>query len=99
MNPGTVIRIPDAVASRAAGRETVQPGLPGRWTIWTIWSQSDAGPGAHFAIPLDDEAKGVGVKCATVRIKQPKGDSALVQLLATDPAAAMPKTKTSRVTR
>mgnify|MGYP003288815451 CR=1 FL=1 len=91
MRPGSVIRIPDAVASRAAGRETMQPGLPGRWSIW---SPSDAGPGAHFAVPLDDEARVLGVKYATVRITEPKGEDFRVQLLATEPASAMPATRT-----
>lgn len=92
MNPGSVIRIPDAVASRAAGRETVQPGLPGRWSIW---SQSADSPGAHFVVPIDESARETGIKFATVRIKQPRGETATVQLLATDPAKAMPKTKTT----
>lgn len=90
MKSGAVIRIPDTVASRAAGREVVQPGLPGRWSVW---SAADAGPGAHFVVPADDAARATGVKFATVRINEPAGETARVLLLATDPAAAMPKTR------
>lgn len=93
MNPGSVIRIPDAVASRAGGRETVQPGLPGRWSIWSL---SNEGPGAHFAVPADAEARALGVKVVTVRITQPQGETARIQLLGTDPATAMPKTKRTK---
>lgn len=88
MKPGSVIRIPDTVASRAAGREVVQPGLPGRWSVW---SQSSDGPGAHFVVPSDEVARETGVKFATVRITEPKSETARILLMSTDPANAMPK--------
>ncbi|MBB3040990.1 hypothetical protein [Nocardioides soli] len=88
MKAGSVIRIPDAVASRTAGREVIQPGLPGRWSIW---SQAAGAPGAHFAVPIDAAARETGVKYATVRITKPQGETERVQLIATDPAVAMPK--------
>lgn len=89
MKPGMIIRIPDAVASRAGGKETVQPGLPGRWSIW---SQAGGSPGAHFVVPSDSAAEATAIKYATVRITQPQGESARIQLIATDPPKAMPKT-------
>lgn len=85
MRAGTVISIPDA-SSRASGKETIQPGLPGRWSVW---SQADAGPGAHFLIPLDDTAKATGVRYATVRIVEPQGELPRILLLATQPADRM----------
>lgn len=88
MKAGSVIRIPDAGASRAGGRELVQPGLPGRWSVW---SQADAGPGTHFVVPASEDARATGVKFATVRITEPAGETARILLLATDPAGAMPK--------
>lgn len=90
MKAGSVIRIPETVASRAAGREVSQPGLPGRWSVW---SQADQGPGAHFVVPVDDAARSTGVKFATVRITEPAGEDARVLLMATDPANAMPKAR------
>lgn len=90
MKAGSVIRIPDTVASRAAGRELVQPGLPGRWSIW---SQAGDGPGAHFVVPADEAARATGVKFATVRITEPAGETARILLKATDPASAMPKAR------
>lgn len=89
MRAGTVISIPDA-SSRASGKETIQPGLPGRWSVW---SQADAGPGAHFLIPLDDTAKATGVRYATVRIVEPQGELPRISLLATQPAERMPKVR------
>lgn len=90
MRPGSVIRIPETVASQAGGRATMQPGLPGRWSIW---SHSDAGPGTHFVVPADEESRATGVKYATVRITQPAGETARILLLGTEPSAAMPRTR------
>lgn len=92
MNPGSVVSIPDAVASRAGGRETVQPGLPGRWSVW---SQAAVSPGAHFVVPIDDQARETGIKFATIRVTSPRGETARIQLLATQPAEAMPNTRTA----
>lgn len=92
MNPGTVIRIHDEVASRQGGREVIQPGLPSKWSIW---SQAGGSPGAHFVTPLDEAARATGIKYATVRITQPKGDTHRVQLTATDPAEHMPAVRRS----
>ena len=96
MKPGNVIRIPDAVASRAGGKETIQPGLPGKWSIW---SQAAGTPGAHFVVPADVDASVTKVKFATVRITEPQGESVRVQLLATEPASAMPKARQGEVSR
>jgi hypothetical protein len=88
-----VISIPDAVASRAGGRETVQPGLPGRWSVW---SQADVSPGAHFVVPWSEEAFRTGVRYATVKITEPQGETSRVQLLATFPGELMPATWSER---
>lgn len=90
MKPGAVIRIPDAVASRAGGKETIQPGIPGKWSVW---SQAAGTPGAHFVVPADASASETGVKFATVRITEPQGEDARIQLIATEPNSAMPKTR------
>lgn len=96
MKAGAAIRIPDAVVSRAAGREVTQPGLPGRWSMW---SPADAGPGAWLAVPLDDEARESGVKWATVRVTEPPGERAQIVLLATAPGELLPRPRTVRVSR
>ena len=90
MRPGRILTIPDTVANTAGGRELVQPGLPGRWSVW---SQSDVGPGAHFVVPADETARAVGVKFATVRITEPDGQTARILLLSTDPSSAMPQAR------
>lgn len=53
MKAGAVITIPDHKHKTRRGSVT-QPGLPGRWSIW---SKADTAPGAHFAVPLDDRAR------------------------------------------
>lgn len=92
MNVGTIIRIPDAVAARRGDRVTTQPGLPGRWSIW---SKAAGSPGSHFVVPADETAREVGVKYAVVRIIEPDGETARVQLTGTEPATSMPGTRTA----
>lgn len=89
MKAGSVISITDAVAQTKGGRVVAtQPGLPGRWSIW---SKAAGAPGSHFVVPCDEEARTTGIKFATVRISEKKGERPTVRLDATDPAAAMPK--------
>lgn len=90
MRAGAVIDIPDADAQVKGGRVVaVQPGLPGRWSIWSL---AAGAPGSHFVVPCNDEARATGVKFATVRITEGKvGLKARIQLDATEPAEAMPK--------
>lgn len=93
MRAGAVITIPDAVAQKR-GDEAVatQPGLPGKWSIW---SQSDIAPGAHFAVPADEAARRTGVKYATVKVTEPRGEGPRVQLIGCDPHSAMPEVRRS----
>jgi hypothetical protein len=59
------------------------PPLPG---AWSIWSASDDGPGAHFAVPADDKARATGIKYAVVRITNRHQEARpVVELLRTDP--------------
>lgn len=88
---GSRIKIPDAPAAKDQfGKERVQPGLPG---LWSIWSKSDHSPGAVFVLPADEPARALGVKFAIVRITQPRDETARVQLLDTEPSTAMPALK------
>lgn len=92
MKNGSSITIPDHIlAGRGPrGERMRQPGLPGRWVIW---SQVDTGPGHHAVTPADDDARATGAKWATVRITFAK-DAAhpTVQLISTEPHAVMPNT-------
>ena len=91
MRSGAIIRIPDAVEARRGEKVVaVQPGLPGRWSIW---SQAAGTPGAHFAVPADDESRALGIKHVTVRIVEPQGETARIKLIDVEPATAMPKVR------
>lgn len=69
-------------ALRIGGAVSV-PELPGRWSVW---SQAADSPGAHFIVPLDDQARGLGVKYAVVRAKQAAGEATpQLSLVRTDP--------------
>ena len=92
MRLGTAIRIPDS--STRAGKETTQPGLPGRWSVW---SAAAGGPGSYFVLPVDAEARATGIQRATVRVVEPKDEKARVSLLATEPGTKMPATRTARI--
>lgn len=88
---GSRITIPDAPAPKGQfGAERVQPGLPDHWSIW---SKTDRCPGAHFAVPVDDDARATGVKYAVIRIVAPKDETTRITLLDTEPATAMPAIK------
>jgi hypothetical protein len=88
MKAGTRITVPDAPTKNQYGTPAVQPGLPGRWTVW---SGHDDCPGAHAVVPSDDEARATGIKWAVVRITQAKTASVpFVQLRRTEPAHLMP---------
>lgn len=88
MRAGAVITIPDHVDG-PRGQRMRQPGLPGRWCIW---SKLGSGPDHHAVTPVDDAARATGAKWACVRIKF-AGDAATpeVRLVSTDPPLAMPK--------
>lgn len=55
---------------KAGSTTSAIPDLPGRWSVW---SKSDEGPGAHFFVPADEQARGAGVKFAVVRVTNVKG--------------------------
>jgi hypothetical protein len=59
------------------------PEVAGRWSVW---SQSNEAPGAHFLIPIDDEAKAIGAKYLVIRAVH-KRDSTypLITVLRADP--------------
>lgn len=66
------------------GSTTAVPELPGRWSVW---SASGEAPGAHFVVPVDDEAKALGVKFASIRVTVLRGShEPRIELLRTDPA-------------
>ena len=59
------------------------PNVDGRWSVW---SQSNESPGAHFLIPLDEDAKAVGAKYIVVRAVVKKGASEpLLTVIRSDP--------------
>lgn len=88
MKPGTHLTIPDAKAKDQYGSEALQPGLPGRWSVWA--GHPDC-PGAHSVVPADDVARALGIKYAVVRIVEPKGATApTITLRATEPTNRMP---------
>lgn len=89
MRAGVILSIPDAAAQTKGGRViATQPGLPGRWSVW---SGAAGAPGSHFMVPADDEARATGIKFATVRITESPGERPKVRLDATEPPTAMPK--------
>jgi hypothetical protein len=65
------------------------PDLAGRWSVW---SKSDETPGAYFVVPLDDEARGLGVKYAVVRARTVRGAaSPTLTVVRTDPSIVTAK--------
>lgn len=53
---------------------------------WSIWSKAAEAPGAHFAIPTDDQARATGVKYAVIKTVFDKQKAKHVtQLIRTDP--------------
>lgn len=53
---------------RLPGKEMTPP-IEG---TWSVWSQSDHSPGAHFLVPSDTAAFAYGIKYLTVRVKNGK---------------------------
>lgn len=88
MRAGTHLTVPDTEVSGQHGAKALQPGLPGRWSVW---SGSADCPGAHFVVPADDTARATGIKHAVVRITEPKGQShPEVTLRSTEPQNLKP---------
>lgn len=94
MKPGTQIVIIDAPTRDKFGAPAVQPGLPGRWSVWAPHPDC---PGAHTVVPADATSRGTGIKWAVVRITQGKNaPEPFIQLRFTEPSSHMPAVRETR---
>lgn len=88
MRSGAVVTIADHIIG-AKGKRMRQPGLPGRWCVW---SKVSGGPGWHAVTPADDDARATGATFATVRITFPHDVATPdVRLVACEPNTVMPQ--------
>lgn len=94
MKPGTHISIIDSPTRDKFGAPAVQPGLPGRWAVWSL---HDDCPGAHTVVPSDEAARATGIRWAVVRIVQGKSaPDPSVSLRFTEPGDLMPAIRETR---
>jgi hypothetical protein len=69
--------------SRVHADQAQQVGLPG---TWSVWSQAADSPGAYFLVPVDDDARTVGIKYAVIRAVMGRtANRPALSLIRTDP--------------
>jgi len=55
--------------------------------LWSAWSPAADGPGAVFLVPVDDQARAMGLKYAVVRVLVAQNASAnVLTVIRTDPS-------------